>query len=76
MHCDVGGRPLLRHRVELGEGTVAHDGLSAPMSMSSTLRYPDSRDSEVDLAGGTVRLALAGGGSLSTSVGHRLQPTR
>ena len=40
MHCDVGGRPLLRHRVELGEGTVAHDGLSAPMSMSARTRSP------------------------------------
>jgi urease accessory protein len=76
MRCDVGGSPLLRHRVELGAGSVAHDALSAPLSMSSTLSYPDTRASEVDLADGTVRLALAGGGSLSTSVGRRLQPSR
>ncbi|MFI8565991.1 urease accessory protein UreD [Rhodococcus sp. NPDC078407] len=74
MRCDVGGKPLLRHRVELGEGSIAHDVLSAPLSMSSTLQYPDARASAVDLGGGTVRLALAGGGSLSTSVGRRLQP--
>ncbi|MEH6792853.1 MAG: urease accessory protein UreD [Rhodococcus sp. (in: high G+C Gram-positive bacteria)] len=74
MRCDVGNSPLLRHRVELGAGSVAHDALSAPLSMSSTLQYPDDRSSEVDLADGTVRLSLAGGGSLSTSVGRRLQP--
>ncbi|CCQ16411.1 putative urease accessory protein UreD [Rhodococcus sp. AW25M09] len=74
LRCDLGGNPLLRHRVELGEGSVAHDALSAPLSMSSTLQYPDTRASEVDLPGGSVRLALAGGGSLITSVGHRLQP--
>ena len=75
MRCDVGGRPLLRHRVELGEGSVAHDALSAPLSMSSTLQYPDTRASAVDLADGSVRLALAGGGSLSTSMARRLQPS-
>ncbi|MGV8872911.1 MAG: urease accessory protein UreD [Rhodococcus sp. (in: high G+C Gram-positive bacteria)] len=74
LRCDVGRTPLLRHRVELGEGSVAHDALSAPLSMSSTLQYPDTRASEVDLRDGTVRLALAGGGSLSTSVGRRLLP--
>lgn len=75
MRCDVGDRPLLRHRVELGDGSISHDALSAPMSMSSTLQYPDDRASEVDLRGGSVRLALAGGGSLTTSVGHRLPPS-
>ena len=75
MRCDVGQRPLLRHRVELGQGSISHDVLSTPLSMSSTLQYPDARASDVDLRGGTVRLALAGGGSLSTSVGRRLQPT-
>ncbi|WP_206487684.1 urease accessory protein UreD [Rhodococcus sp. KRD162] len=74
MRCDVGGSPLLRHRVELGEGSVAHDMLSAPLSMSSTLQYPDSRPSAVDLSDGSMRLALPGGGSLSTSVGRRLVP--
>ncbi|KQU45752.1 hypothetical protein ASG84_10535 [Rhodococcus sp. Leaf278] len=75
MRCDVGDSPLLRHRVELGDGSISHDALSAPMSMSSTLQYPDDRASEVDLRGGSVRLALAGGGSLTTSVGHRLPPS-
>ncbi|QII06222.1 urease accessory protein UreD [Rhodococcoides fascians A25f] len=75
MRCDVGDTPLLRHRVELGEGSISHDALWAPLSMSSTLQYPDDRASEVDLRGGSVRLALAGGGSLTTSAGHRLPPS-
>lgn len=75
VHCDVGDRPLLRHRVALGDGSISHDALSAPLSMASTLQYPDTRASEVDLRGGIVRLSLAGGGSLTTSVGHRLPPS-
>lgn len=75
IRCDVAASPLLRHRVELGGGSVGHDALSAPLSLSSTLRYPDTRASKVDLAAGTARLALARGGSLSTSIGDRLADT-
>ena len=61
------GQPLLRHRIELGSGSVADDELGAPMACISELRYPDT---EVDTAG--TALALAGGGCLSTWQGERL----
>ncbi|MBB3751800.1 urease accessory protein [Mycolicibacterium sp. BK634] len=67
MHADVGGAPLLRHRVELGPGSVADDALGTPLACVSELRYPDPAD---DAAG--VTLALAAGGSISTWQGARL----
>ncbi|MBB3604024.1 urease accessory protein [Mycolicibacterium sp. BK556] len=67
MHADVGGTPLLRHRVELGPGSVADDALGTPLACVSELRYPDPAD---DAAG--VTLALAAGGSISTWQGARL----
>ena len=62
-----GGSPLLRHRVELGRGSVADDVLGTPKACVSELRYPATG---FDSAG-TV-LELAGGGSLSTWQGQRL----
>src|SRR6185312_10318453 len=41
LHADVDGAPLLRHRIELGAGTVTHDELGAPLAAVSELRYPD-----------------------------------
>ena len=67
LHADVGGTPLLRHRVELGAGSVADDELGTPLACVSELRYPQTT---FDSAG-TV-LELAGGGSLSTWQGRRL----
>jgi urease accessory protein len=67
LHADVDGAPLLRHRIELGRGSVADDALGTPMACISELRYPDS---EVATEG-TI-LALAGGGCLSTWQGNRL----
>jgi urease accessory protein len=69
LHVDVDGSALLRHRVELGSGSVADDELGAPLACVSELHYPDS---DVDTAG--VPLALAGGGCLSTWQGLRLSP--
>jgi urease accessory protein len=67
LHADVDGSPLLRHRIELGSGSVVDDDLGAPMACISELHYPDS---DVDTAG--MSLALAGGGCLATWQGHRL----
>jgi urease accessory protein len=67
LHADVDGLPLLRHRIELGSGSVAADALAAPMACISELHYPDS---DVNTAG--MPLALAGGGCLSTWQGERL----
>ena len=67
LHADIDGSPLLRHRIELGNGSVADDELGAPLACISELHYPDS---DVETAG--VTLALAGGGCLSTWQGKRL----
>ncbi|MGE2717212.1 urease accessory protein UreD [Mycolicibacterium litorale] len=67
LHADVDGAPLLRHRVELGTGSVADDALGRPRACISELRYPDtSFDTEATV------LALAAGGCLATWQGERL----
>jgi urease accessory protein len=67
LHADVDGSPLLRHRIELGSGSVTDDELGAPMACISD---GHSLDSDVETAG--IPLALAGGGCLSTWQGQRL----
>jgi urease accessory protein len=67
LHADVNGSPLLRHRIELGIGSVADDALGTPLACISEFHYPDS---DVETRG--VALALAGGGCLSTWQGERL----
>ena len=42
LHADVDGSPLLRHRIELGNASVADDALGTPLACISELRYPDS----------------------------------
>ena len=68
LHADVVGRPLLRHRIELGEDAFTHDLIAAPLASVSELRYPDVAADAL----GTV-LPLAGGGSLATWQGERLR---
>ncbi|MGE2727233.1 urease accessory protein UreD [Mycolicibacterium pulveris] len=67
LHADVDGSPLLRHRLELGSGSVSDDELGAPMACVSELHYPQA---DGDISG--LPLALAGGGYLSTWQGQRL----
>ena len=67
LHADVDGEPLLRHRIELGAGSVAHDELGAPLASVSELRYPHIASDAL----GTV-LELADGGCLATWQGDRL----
>jgi urease accessory protein len=67
LHADVDGRPLLRHRVELGRESVTHDVIGAPLASVSELHYPDIASEAL----GTV-LELADGGSLATWQGDRL----
>lgn len=67
LHADVDGRPLLRHRMELGTDAVADDALGAPRACVSELRYPETT---FDAAG--TLLELAAGGSLATWQGERL----
>jgi urease accessory protein len=67
VHADVDGRPLIRHRVELGSGSATHDALGTPMACVSELRYPET---DFDTAG--TLLELAAGGCLATWQGERL----
>jgi urease accessory protein len=67
LHADVDGSPLLRHRIELGNGSVADDALGTPLACISELRYPETDDQ----TWGTS-LELAAGGSLTTWQGARL----
>lgn len=67
LSADINGRPLLRHRIELGNNSLADDEIAAPGASISELHYPCS---DVEAAG--VTLALAGGGCLSTWQGERL----
>ncbi len=67
VHADVDGAPLLRHRVELGTGSVTDDELGTPLACVSELRYPETAFG----AAGTM-LELAAGGCLATWQGERL----
>jgi urease accessory protein len=67
LHVDVDGAPLLRHRIELGNGSVADDVLGTPMACISEFHYP-----ETEAATEGVALTLAAGGCLSTWQGERL----
>jgi urease accessory protein len=67
LRADVDGRPLLRHRIELGTGSVTDDELGTPMACVSELRYPQTA---FDAEGTT--LELAAGGCLATWQGERL----
>lgn len=71
LHADRDGRPLLRHRVELGAGSVADDCISAHRATVSDFRYPADVFAQPPETGSTV-LALAEGGTLSTWQGERL----
>ena len=67
MHADVDGAPMLRHRVDMGTGSVTDDELGTPMACVSELRYPEASFD----AQGTL-LELAAGGGLATWQGDRL----
>lgn len=74
LHIDVGGAPLLRHRLELGAGsTAAPVGMRA---MSSAFRYPDARGAQVDSANFAARLDLVGGATLTTALDRTVSGAR
>lgn len=74
LDADIGNRPLLRHRIELGAGSVTDDELGRPLALISELRYP------AVTSGGPVDhipidatvLRLAGDATLLTWQGQRL----
>lgn len=67
LRADLDGTALLRHRIDVGAGSVADDAIAAPRAVQSELHYPAT-----DVAGVGVTLALAGGGCLTTWQGDRL----
>lgn len=71
LRADCHDRPLLRHRVELGAGSLTDDALCAPRASVHELRYPTCHFIAAADPRSTV-LALASGGSLSTWQGDRL----
>lgn len=71
LYADRNGRPMLRHRVELGAGSLADDVIAAPRATVNELRYPATTFTAAADAGATL-LALVDGGSLSTWQGDRL----
>ncbi|CPR06253.1 urease accessory protein ureD [Mycobacterium bohemicum DSM 44277] len=72
LRADYDDRPLLRHRVELGAGSLADDSIAAPRAAINEFRYPATTAAVADDDGWTV-LALAGGGTLSTWQADRLK---
>jgi len=67
LHADVADLPLLRHRTDLGTGSIGADALGAPRACVSELRYP-----EPSFEGRGTVMSLAGGGCLSTWQGAAL----
>lgn len=72
LRVDHDGRPLLRHRMELGAGSLADDSIAAPRAVISELRYPTTAFAATPIDDGSTVLALAGGGTLSTWQAERL----
>ncbi|GBG38927.1 urease accessory protein UreD [Mycobacterium montefiorense] len=70
LRADRNDHPLLRHRMELGAGSVADDSIAAPRATISELRYPATEFT--DMPGASTVLELAGGGTLSTWQADRL----
>lgn len=69
--ADHDRQPLLRHRVELGAGSVADDALAAPRATINEFCYPTTESITPPDVNTTV-LTLAGGGTLSTWQAERL----
>ncbi|MFV1499568.1 urease accessory protein UreD [Mycobacterium kansasii] len=71
LRADRNGLPMLRHRVELGAGSLADDVIAAPRATINELRYPATLFSDGMPSTSTI-LTLADGGTLITWQGDRL----
>ncbi|WP_078292440.1 urease accessory protein UreD [Mycobacterium sp. D16R24] len=71
LDADIDDRPLLRHRVEFGAGSVTDDELGCPLALISELRYPANDSAQSGPVDATV-LRLAGDATLLTWQGRRL----
>ena len=63
VHADRNGRPLPRHRVELGAESLANDAISAPHAAINELRYPATGFETIAIDEGSTVLVLADDGS-------------
>lgn len=74
LDVDVAGRPRLRHELSLGPGSATHDVLEAAGALRSLLEVGPGVDARerVESERHAVRLALAGGGALTTELGATL----
>ncbi|MGL4305858.1 MAG: urease accessory protein UreD [Mycobacteriaceae bacterium] len=63
-------RPLLRHRVELGQTAVGSDSIAAPRASISELIYPGTEHKDPPV--NSVSMTLARGGSLLSWQGQTL----
>ncbi|OBI10313.1 urease accessory protein UreD [Mycobacterium sp. E2462] len=72
MTADCARHPVLRHRLELGPGSLTDDALGAPRATISEFRYPATAFDASPLLDGATTLCLAGGGLLSTWQAERL----
>jgi urease accessory protein len=70
---DVDATPLLRHRLELGAGSVLDDDHRAVVSR---FVYPDVRGGDVSTSRTATRMALAGGAALTTALGRTVAQAR
>ncbi|WP_036468100.1 urease accessory protein UreD [Mycobacterium genavense] len=68
--ADRSDRPLLRHRLEMGAGSIADDDIAAPRATISELCYPATESTTMPSESTVLR--LAGGGTLSTWQPQRL----
>ncbi|MGH3726428.1 MAG: urease accessory protein UreD [Mycobacterium sp.] len=74
LDADIDDRPLLRHRIELGAGSVTDDELGRPLALISELRYPAASFEESGAPSpiDDTILRLAGDATLLTWQGQRL----
>ncbi|WP_299572064.1 urease accessory protein UreD [uncultured Williamsia sp.] len=70
---DVDDTPTLRHRLELGAGSVLGDHHSAVVSRFA---YPDAGGGDVSTSRTATRMAVAGGASLVTALGRTVADAR
>ena len=72
LRADLDGTALLRHRIDVGAGSVADDEITAPRAYHSELRYPATSFEDIPINAGATVLMLADGGMLATWQADRL----
>lgn len=73
LSVDVDDTPMLRHRLELGAGSVLGDHHRAVVSRFT---YPDDARADVSPSHMATRMAVAGGATLVTALGRTVADAR